>query len=326
MARSIWKGSISFGLVNIPVGLYSAEKSKELHFNLLDRRNLAPIHYQRVNSETGKEVRWEDTVRGYEFEPHRYVVLSDEDLKRANPESTQTVEILDFVDLAEISPVYFEKPYFLAPERNGAKSYALLRETLRRTGKAGIAKVVIRTRQYLAAVVPTDDALVLDLMRFQDELRDTSELDLPSGKQGVSEQELKMAERLVEAMVNSWDPERYRDDYRTDVKALIESRVAAGQLEAGAAEPAPQRQPARGKVVDLMSLLKRSVEAGGRKTAPAGGARTRTAAPGRAATPARPAKTAKTARLAAPSGRARKPPVGRGKASSSHRRGAKRSA
>jgi DNA end-binding protein Ku len=323
MVRSIWKGSISFGLVNIPVGLYSAEKSKELHFNLLDRRNLAPIHYQRLNSETGKEVRWEDTVRGYEFEPHRYVVLSDEDLKRANPESTQTVEIIDFVDLSEISPVYFEKPYYLAPERKGAKSYALLRETLRRTGKAGIAKVVIRTRQYLAAVVPMGDAIVLDLMRFQDELRDLSELDLPSGKQGVSDQELRMAERLVEAMVDSWDPERYRDDYRTDLKALIESRVAAGQLEAGAKEPVPAPRPARGKVVDLMSLLKRSVEEGGRKAAPAGAARARTA--GSARSP-RAAKPARTARAAAPSRRTRKPPVGRGKASPAHRRGAKRSA
>ena len=268
MARSIWKGSISFGLVNIPVGLYTAEKSKELHFNLLDRRNLAPIHYQRVNSETGKEVPWEDTVRGFEFEPKRYVVLSDDDLKRANPESTQTIEIIDFVDLADINPVYFEKPYYLAPERKGAKSYALLRETLRRSGKVGIAKVVIRTRQHLAAVVPLDDAIVLDLMRFQDELRDASELDLPAGKQGLTEKELKMAQRLVESMIDAWDSERYRDDYRVDLKALIDARVKAGELEAGKAK-APPRRPSRGKVVDLMELLKRSVDEGGRRRPPA---------------------------------------------------------
>src|ERR1700688_3005833 len=268
MARSIWKGSISFGLVNIPVGLYTAEKSKELHFNLLDRRNLAPIHYQRVNSETGKEVPWEDTVRGFEFEPKRYVVLSDDDLKRANPESTQTIEIIDFVDLADINPVYFEKPYYLAPERKGAKSYALLRETLRRTGKVGIAKVVIRTRQHLAAVVPFDDVIVLDLMRFQDELRDASELDLPAGKQGLTEKELKMAQRLVEAMVDTWDPQRYRDDYRVDLKALIDARVEAGELEAGAAK-APPRRTARGKGGDVMELLKRSVDEGGRRRPPA---------------------------------------------------------
>ncbi|HEY6322884.1 MAG TPA: Ku protein [Thermoanaerobaculia bacterium] len=268
MARSIWKGSISFGLVNIPVGLYTAEKSKELHFNLLDRRNLAPVHYQRVNSETGKEVPWENTVRGFEFEPKRYVVLTDDDLKRANPESTQTIEIIDFVDLAEISPVFFEKPYYLAPERRGAKSYALLRETLRRTGKAGIAKVVIRTRQHLAAVVPFDDVIVLDLMRFQDELRDASELDLPAGKQGLTEKELKMAQRLVETMIDAWGPERYRDDYRVDLKALIDARVEAGELEGGKAKAPPPR-PSRGKVVDLMELLKRSVDEGGRRRPPA---------------------------------------------------------
>ena len=135
MARSIWKGSLSFGLVNIPVSLHAAESSQELHFTLLDRRDGAPLHYQRVNSKTGNEVSWDDTVRGYEFEPDRYVVLSDEDLASANPKSTQTIEILDFVEMADIAPSYFDKPYFLAPERQGAKSYALLRETLRRTGK-----------------------------------------------------------------------------------------------------------------------------------------------------------------------------------------------
>jgi DNA end-binding protein Ku len=306
MPRSIWKGSISFGLVNIPVGLYTAEKSKELHFNLLDRRNLAPIHYQRINSKTGKEVRWEDTVRGFEFEPKRYVVLSDEDLKRANPVSTQTVEIIEFVDLADISPIHFEKPYYLAPERKGAKAYALLRETLRRSGKVGIAKVVIRTRQYLAAVVPVDDAIVLNLMRFQDELRDASELDLPSGKQGVTEKELQMAQRLVAAMVGKWDPESYRDDFRVDVKAMIDGRVAAGQLEAGAEEAAP-RPPARGKVLDLMSLLKRSVEKGGPAARRAG----------RTTTP--------TVRAAAkPTGAARRPPKRRQATPARHR--AKRSA
>lgn len=297
MARSIWKGSISFGLVNIPVGLYSAETTRELHFNLLDRRNLAPIHYQRVNSANGKEVPWDETVRGFEFEPKRYVVLSDADLERANPKSTQTIEIVDFVDLAAIDPMFFDRPYYLAPERKGAKSYALLRETLRRSGKAGIAKVVIRTRQHLAAVVPHGDAIVLDLMRFADELRDTADLDLPSGKQGLTEKELKMAQRLVDAMIDSWDARRYRDDYRVDVQALIDARVAAGQLEAGAAAT-PPRRPARGKVVDLMSLLKRSVEEGGRsrQPTPAGGktrrppARRRPAQPRRSAHPRQPAR------------------------------------
>jgi|HubBroStandDraft_3_1064219.scaffolds.fasta_scaffold01722_2 DNA end-binding protein Ku len=291
MPRAIWKGSISFGLVNIPVGLYGAEKRDEVHFNLLDQRNMAPIHYQRINSETGKEVPWEDTVRGYQFEEGRYVVLSDADLERANPQATQTVDITDFVDLAEIHPIYFDRPYYLAPEKNGAKGYALLREILRRTGKAGIAKVVIRTRQYLAAVVPMGDVIVLELMRFAHELRDLAELDLPSGKQGLSEKELKMAEKLVEGMIEKWDPEKYRDDYQADLMHLIDERVKAGQLEAPA-EAAPPRRPQRGKVIDLMTLLKRSVEeGGGRKDAKRSPAPARSGAA--AQEPAhRPARTA----------------------------------
>ena len=335
MARSIWKGSISFGLVNIPVGLYAAEKSQELHFSLLDRRNMAPIHYQRVNEKTGKEVPWDETVRGYEFEPDRYVVLSDEDLRGANPRSSQTVEIVDFVDLADISSVFFEKPYFLAPERQGAKSYALLRETLRRTGKAGIAKVVIRTRQYLAALVPMDDALVLNLMRFQDELRDASDLDIPAGKQGVTDKELAMAERLVEAMVDKWKPDSYRDDFRVDVKALIDERIAAGQLEAGPPPPKPQRQ-AGGKGLDLMALLKRSVDEGGRPAAPrSAGAAAKTAGAGKTAATGKAAGgTSNKAGTAGKSGAAKaKPAAGKAAKPAAHRRtssqrghGAKRSA
>lgn len=259
MARSIWKGSISFGLVNIPVGLYTAEKRDEIHFNLLDRRNLAPVRYKRVNEKNGKEVPWEETVRGFEYQEGQYVVLSDEDLKRANPEASQTVDIIDFVDGADISPVYFDKPYYLAPQKKGAKSYALLRETLRRTGKVGIAKVVIRTRQYLAAVLPQDDVIILNLLRFHDELRDTEDLELPHGMAGVTEKELEMAERLVEGMVDDWKPERYRDDYRVDLMKMIEKRVEAGETEQVDTTPVP-RPAEEGKVVDLMALLKRSVE------------------------------------------------------------------
>ena len=267
MARAIWKGSISFGLVNIPVGLYAAESRDEIHFKLLDRRNMSPIHYKRVNEESGREVPWEETVRGYEFADGKYVALTDEDLKRAAPEATQTIDIIDFVDLAEISPLYFDKPYYLVPDKKGAKSYALLREVLRRTGKAGIAKVVIRTRQYLAAVVARGDVLTLELMRYAHELRDPKELDVPHGKQGVSEKELQMAERLVEGMVEAWHPEKYKDDYRRELMKMIEERVKAGELEASS-EPAPKpERPAGGKVVDLMALLKRSVEEGGKKPA-----------------------------------------------------------
>lgn len=264
MARAIWKGSISFGLVNIPVGLYSAEKREELQTHLLDKRNMGRVRYKRVNEKTGKEVPWEDTVRGYEFEEGRYVVLSDEDLERASPEKTQTVDIVDFVDLEDINPVFFDKPYYLAPEKKGAKSYALLREVLRRTNKVGIATVVIRTKQYLAAVIARDKVLLLDLLRFGHEVRDPSELDLPSGKEGLTERELDMAERLVEGMVDEWDPSRYKDDYYKDVMKLIHERVKAGQLEESPEAP-PVERPERSNVVDLMALLKSSLDDRGGK-------------------------------------------------------------
>jgi len=263
MARAIWKGSISFGLVNIPVGLYSAETRDDISFKLLDRKTKSPIHYKRVSEESSKEVPWEETVRGYEYEKGKYVVLSDEDLKRAAPEATQTIDIVGFVDLEDIDPLYFDKPYYLAPDAKGAKAYALLRETLRRTGKVGIAKVVIRTRQYLAAVVARgeSDVLTLELLRYAHELRDPSELDVPRGKAGVSDKELEMARRLVEGMEEAWDPDEYKDDYRDDVMKLIEERVEAGELE-GSTAPAPKPEKPSGKVVDLMALLKRSLDDG----------------------------------------------------------------
>jgi len=279
MARAIWKGSISFGLVNIPVGLYSAETRDDISFKLLDKKTMSPIHYKRVSEESGKEVPWDETVRGYEFESGKYVVLSDEDLKGAAPESTQTIDIVDFVDIDEISPLYFDKPYYLGPDKKGAKAYALLRETLRRTAKVGIAKVVIRTRQYLAAVVARGEVLTLELLRYAHELRDPSELDVPGGKAGVTDREIDMAERLVEGMVAAWDPEKYKDTYRQDLMKMIEKRVEAGQLESSP-EPAPKPKADRGNVVDLMALLKQSVEQGGK------------AAPRKAAAKKAPAKKA----------------------------------
>src|SRR4051794_11557242 len=248
MARAIWKGSISFGLVNIPVGLYSAETRDDISFKLLDKKTMSPIHYKRVAEEGGKEVPWEQTIRGYEFESGKYVVLSDADLKGAAPEATQTIDIVDFVDLEEISPLYFDKPYYLAPDKKGAKAYALLRETLRRTGKVGISKVVIRTREYLAAVVARGEVLTLELMRYAHELRDADDLDVPRGKEGVTDREIDMAERLVEGMVSAWDPEKYKDTYRTDVMKMIEKRVEAGQLESSP-EPAPKPKESRSNVI-----------------------------------------------------------------------------
>jgi DNA end-binding protein Ku len=299
MARAIWKGSISFGLVNIPVGLYAAETRDEIRFKLLDKKTMSPIHYKRVSEETTKEVAWEETVRGYEFSPGQYVVLSDEDLKRAAPEATQTIDIVDFVDLEEISPLYFDKPYYLGPDKKGTKAYALLRETLRRTGKVGIAKVVIRTRQYLAAVVARGDVLTLELLRYAHELRAPEEVDVPRGKEGVSEREIDMAERLVEGMVSAWDPEKYKDDYREDLMKMIEKRVEAGQLESSP-EPAPKPKEARSNVVDLMALLKQSVEEGGKPRKAASKSTSKKAPAKKSAAAKKPAhKAAKPSKAAA---------------------------
>ncbi len=280
MARSIWDGSITFGLVNIPVSLHSAEKREEVAFHLLDRKNMARVKNKRVNEETGREVDWEDTVRGYEFESGKYVVLSDEDLERASPEKTKTVDIVDFVEQGEISPLYFDKPYYLAPDESGAKSYALLREALKRTNKVGIAKVVIRSKENLAAVFPQDDVIVLNLLRFSHELNDAGSLDLPGGKKGVTDRELDMAERLIEGMVGDWDPAQYRDDYYKDLMKLIHERIESGQLEESPEAP-PVEKPERSNVVDLMALLKRSLdERGGNK---------KTQAPEKKAAPKKPA-------------------------------------
>lgn len=268
MARAIWKGSISFGLVHIPVGLFPAEEREELSFRQLDKRNMSPIGYKKYNKATGKDVQADDIVRGYEYEPGHYVVVSDEDFKRANPEATQTVEITDFVDAGEITAAYFDKPYYLAPlNKRAAKSYALLRETLRRTGKIGVSNVVIRSRQHLAAVIPVGDVLVLELLRYPAELRKPAGLDLPGSikESGVTPKELEMAEKLVEGMTSEWDPSRYHDTYREDLMSLIERKARAGDVEEAAAVfEEDEDTPRRGDVIDIMTLLKRSVEEAGK--------------------------------------------------------------
>ena len=268
MARAIWKGSISFGLVNIPVGVYPAEQREEIPLHLLDRKTMARVRYKRVDEKNGKEVPWEETVRGYEVEGGHYVVLTDEDLRRASPEKTQRVDILSFVDLDEISPVYFDKPYYLAPDKNGAKSYALLRDVLKRTGKVGIASVVLHTKQYLAAVIAQDKVILLNILRYAHELRDADDLDLPAGKQGATPRELEMAERLVSGMVDTWEPETYKDTYYQDLLKVIHKRAKAKQFESGPEEEEEEKpKPAGAKVIDLMALLKQSVEKGTKKPA-----------------------------------------------------------
>lgn len=263
MARGLWKGAISFGLVNVPVELFAAQKrSSELDLTMLDKRDLAPVGYKRYNKASGEDVPWGEIVKGYEYEDGKYVVLSDEDFRRANVEASRTVEILSFVDLREIPPQHFETPYYLVPGKRGEKAYALLRETLKKSGKAGIATVVIRTRQYLAALISQDEVLLLNTLRYPDELRDVKDLDLPDAlhKQKVAPRELELALRLVEDLAGKWQPEKYKDSYREDLLARIREKVKKGQTEEITAPEKEPRAGRSGNVIDLMALLKKSVE------------------------------------------------------------------
>lgn len=263
MPRAIWSGSISFGLVEIPVELIPAEESsKEIKFTYLDRRDLSPVGYERVSKATGKVVPWEDVVRGYEYEEDEYVVLNEQDFKKANPKATKTIDIVAFVDASEIEPIYYEKPYYLEPAKKTSKGYALLRETLKRKNKVGIAKVVIRTKEHLAAVTVRGNILLLEILRFAYELRDPKDLRAPeerSTKAMVSRKEIEMAEQIVEGMTTTWDPEEYKDEYRNDLMALIRQKVKSGQSKT-IEEPEKQRRERQAEVVDLMPLLKQSIE------------------------------------------------------------------
>ena len=268
MARAIWKGSISFGLVNIPIALYTATRKEDLKFRLLRKTDLSPVNYKRVAERDGKEVPWDDIVKGYEYEKGKYVVLKEEDFQRVDLEATQTVDIQDFVDLDEIDPIYFYKPYYLEPQKGGDKAYALLRDSLHQQKKVGIAKVVIKTRQYLAGVKPEDGALVLELMHFADEIVDTNKLHIPK-KAEVGKRELHMATALMESMSAKWDPEKYKDEYRQALMEVIEEKVEAGGKEI---EAKPKKAPKPTKVIDLVKVLQQSLQqTGSKKKAARGG-------------------------------------------------------
>jgi DNA end-binding protein Ku len=261
MARAIWKGSISFGLVNIPIALYPATKREELKFRLLRKSDLSPVNYKRVAEKDGKEVPWNQIVKGYEYEKGKYVVLKDEDFERVDVEATQTVDIQDFVELDDIDPKFFYKPYYLEPQKGGDKAYALLRDALKDSKKVGVAKVVIKTREYLAGVKPEDGALVLELMHFADELSDTSKLHIPK-KVEVGKREMTMAKSLIDSMSSNWNPEKYKDDYREALMEVIEEKVEAGGKEI---EEKPKKAPKPTKVIDLVSVLQKSLEETGAK-------------------------------------------------------------
>jgi len=271
MARAFWKGSISFGLVEIPVTLRPALQSDDLSFTLLNRKDFAPVGYKRYDKNTGREVPWDQIVRGYEYEPDEYVVLSDEELRQANAKATQTVEIAQFVDGSEIDPLYFDTPYYVEPQKKGSKSYALLREALKKSGRVGIARVVLRTRQHVAALLVRGDALVLNLLRYAHELRPAADLDVPAkAAANVSPREIQMAEKLIDGMTSDWKPQEYRDEYRDDVMALVKKKIKSNQTHTIVEpEPGEPARPAR-EVMDLMPLLKQSLESANR-----GGARPR---------------------------------------------------
>lgn len=254
--RAIWKGSISFSLVNIPISLYPATKREELNFRLLRSSDLSPINYKRVAEADGKEVPWDQIVKGYEYEKGKFVVLKDEDFRRADIEATQSVDIIEFVELDEIDPMFFDRPYYLEPQKKGAKAYALLREALRRSGKVGIAKVVIKTRQHLAAVKPVQNALVLELMHFAEELIKSDTLQIP-GHLDIGAKELDMASELVERMTGEWEPSKYTDDYRHALLDLIEKKIELGDKALPAGRPSKR---AAANVVDLASVLQESLE------------------------------------------------------------------
>jgi len=266
MPHAIWKGSIQFGLVNIPVALYPAETPDQLDLDLIDRRTMAPVGYKKINKKTGREVPADEMVKGYEVSEGHYVVVSEGDLKRASPEATRTVDIVGFVEASEIDPIYYDKPYFLAPQGQGGKAYALLRGALEKSGRIGIARLVVRTRQYVAAIYPLDDVLIAQLLRYQHEIRDTGSLDLPKGSTAKpSSKEVEMAERLIDGMTEKWKPKDFRDDYRDELLALIRKKAKAGKEVEVTEVEEEEEEPRGAEVVDLMALLKKSVAGGGKR-------------------------------------------------------------
>ena len=252
--RSLWKGAISFGLVTIPVSLYPATRREELKFRMLRKSDHSPISYKRVAEADGKEVPWDEIAKGYEYEKGKFVILKEEDFTRVDVEATQTVDILNFVTIDEVDPLLFYKPYYLEAGKGGDKAYVLLREALAKSGKIAIAKVVIRARQHLAALKPQKSGLMLELMRFPDELINVSKFKAPVEK-SVSKAEMRMAEQLIESMTTAWKPQQYTDEYRDALENLIEEKIEHGDK----ATPAPSRRRQPSNVVDLVSVLQESI-------------------------------------------------------------------
>ena len=267
MARALWKGAITFGLVHIPVELYPAEERKEFKFSMLDKRDFSPVGYKRYSKKSGKEVDWNNVVKGYEYEKDQYVVLSDEDFRRANVKASQTIDIEAFVPAGEIPPQYFDTPYYLVPTERGQKVYALLRETLRSTGRVAVAQVVIRTAQHLAVVVPVGKILMLNTLRYADELRPTKDFALPEeGLKGahVTSKEVDLAKRLIDDMTEHWKASEFKDSYHQDLMRRIEEKIKKGETKEITEPDAEEtKAPRSAQVIDLAALLKQSLDKGG---------------------------------------------------------------
>ena len=266
-SRAIWKGAISFGLVHIPVALHSATSSSGIDFDWLDKRSMDPVGYKRINKKTGKEISKEDIVKGIEYKDGEYVVLSEEEIKSAYPKTTQTIEIESFVPASDIPMIYMERPYYIAPDNKAGKVFALLRETLSDTQQVGIARVVIQTRQHLAVLAPSGAGMVLNLLRWGEDVRVQEDLDLPpkgAKAAGISERELSMARQLVKDMAGKWDPHQFNDSFKEKIMALVERKVKEGKLETVVqpGEEAEESTGAGGQVIDLTELLQRSLRKG----------------------------------------------------------------
>lgn len=296
MPRVVWKGAISFGLVHVPIVLHPGARNANLDFDWLDRRDMAPVGYQRINKLTGKTIESEHIVKGYQYEKGEYVLMSDEDFRQANPVATQTVEIACFVKIEEVPSYYFDTPYYMVPDRRGEKGYALLRETLRKSQRVGMANVVLHTRQHLAAVMVVEDLLVLNTMRYAEEILPQAGLETPSSDLnavGVSTREVDMAMRLVEDMTETWQPDQFHDQYREDLLSRIEEKIAAGRTHA-------LTEPSRGtgakrsaKIIDLTTMLRESIESRA-ASRPASRARKSAASAPASKSPARKAAAKKT--------------------------------
>jgi len=271
MPRSIWKGSLAFGLVNIPIELYSATRDHRPKFRLLHAKDEEPVRYERVCQKEGKPVAWEDLVKGYEYAKGQFVVLTKDDFKTAALEKTKTIDILDFVDPKEIDERYFETPYYLQPGKGADRAYVLLREAIKASAKIGIAKIILRDAQHLAAVEAIGDALVLTMMRFSDELADLEDFKFPR-KADLRPGELKMAQQLIDNLVSEWEPAKYTDEYKENLLRVINAKVKGRKPKLIAEETTPQQA----EVVDLMARLRSSLE--GKK---AGSAKRATASKGR---------------------------------------------